>query len=205
MFHYCLLLVLLLVILIKNNKFTVEGLTDADGNEHTSSSVQTMSSDDISDEIERIRNENYQDSKGFESMVKKGMCTDEPDSHGYHSCKIDEATKTKPILDLRYVNQPSRELNDSSDYTYLPLCVNKYKDTMEILSSEQLKPDEKIYKATLDPSITNSDKFFQNDYSRGQYPGYTPNQYLDRIRYLKSDSPFSINPDFFLKNGGTYA
>jgi hypothetical protein len=41
--------------------------------------------------------------------------------------------------------------------------------------------------------------------SIGQYSGYTPNEYIDKTRYvIKPTIPFPVNPDFFAKNGGTY-
>ena len=40
--------------------------------------------------------------------------------------------------------------------------------------------------------------------SIGQYSGYTPNEYIDKIRYVKPTLPLPVNPDFFAKGGGTY-
>jgi hypothetical protein len=39
----------------------------------------------------------------------------------------------------------------------------------------------------------------------GQYSGYSHNGYIDRTRYFKSKIPLPVNPDFFMKGGGTYA
>ena len=47
-------------------------------------------------------------------------------------------------------------------------------------------------------------KYLHAIVSSGQYPGYTPNDYLDKIRYVVSDQPLPVNPDFFAKDGGTY-
>ena len=76
---------------------------------------------------------------------------------------------------------------------------------MDLLVKENLKPDPELYKMTLDPNIPNPTNFFKNKYSIGQYPGYTHNNYLDRTRYIKSDEPLPVNPDFFIDGGGTYA
>tara|TARA_Y100000591_G_scaffold294759_1_gene283573 strand:+ start:3089 stop:3781 length:693 start_codon:yes stop_codon:yes gene_type:complete len=230
MFYCCLLLVLLLIILIKHDKqfegvvnqpdpdpdadqddpvpatSTVnQGIDDGQGGTHTTESVQNMNQQQQLSELERIRRSNYSDAKGFENMMKKGICTDEPDTDKFHSCKIKKATETKPVLDLRYVNPGSDKLDNSTDYTYLSHCPEKYKETMDILVSDQIKPDPDLFKMTLDPSIPNPDNFFENKFSRGQYPGYTRNNYLDRTRYVRSKEPLPINPDFFMDGGGTYA
>ncbi len=159
----------------------------------------------LNDDLKRIRESNFKDMKSFEIMSKKGICTNEPDTLKNHSCKLDEPIKEKQIIDFRYLNQAPRELNYSENYNLLPMCVEKYKTTIDQLISESIEPDPKIYNATLDPSISNPKKFFKNKYSRGQYPGYTTNNYLDRTRYIESDEPLPVNPDFFMKNGGSYA
>ena len=204
MFHYCLLLVLLLIILLKYDK-TVEGVQNAQGGTHSSASVQNMNQQQQLSELERIRRSNYADATGFENMMKKGMCTNEPNTDKYHSCKIKKATETKPVLDLRYVNPGPDKLNNSNEYTYIYNCPEKYKKTMDVLVSEQLKPHPELFKMTLDPSIPNPKNFFENKFSRGQYPGYTRNNYLDRTRYVRSEEPLPSNPDFFMDGGGTYA
>ena len=77
MFHWCLLLVILLIILIKDFKKpliegnTGDGIDDGQGGTHTSDSVQDMDEDELNDELKRIREENYSDAAGFEAMVKK--------------------------------------------------------------------------------------------------------------------------------------
>ena len=76
---------------------------------------------------------------------------------------------------------------------------------MDVLVSKQLKPHPELYKMTLDPTIPNPKNFFKNEFSRGQYPGYTHNNYLDRTRYIKSEEPLPVNPDFFMDGGGTFA
>ena len=57
MFHYCLLLVLLLIILLKYDK-TVEGVQNAQGGTHSSASVQNMNQQQQLSELERIRRSN---------------------------------------------------------------------------------------------------------------------------------------------------
>ena len=204
MFHYCLLLVLLLIILIKNDK-TIEAIENEEGELHTSETVDSMNQQEQLTELERLRRSNYSDARGFENMMNKGMCTNEPDTDTFHSCKIKDPSESKQMLDLRYINPGSNTLDNSTDYTYLSHCPEKYKETIDILVSDQLKPDPELFKMTLDPTIPNPDNFFENKFSRGQYPGYTRNNYLDRTRYIKSDEPLPINPDFFMDGGGTYA
>lgn len=204
MFHYCLLLVLLLIILLKYDK-TVEGVQNAQGGTHTTASVKMMSKEKQISELERIRRSNYADAKGFENMMKKGICTDEPDTNKYHSCKINHAIDTKPKINLRYVNLPPDKLNESSEYNYMSNCSDKYKKTMDILVSDNMKPDPKMYKIASTPPIPDPKNFFENKFSRGQYPGYTRNNYLDRTRYVRSEEPLPSNPDFFMDGGGTYA
>ena len=237
MFHWCLLLVILLIILIKDFKNPLiegidrgeetddeettdsgatesdatadeatgqQGIDDGEGGIHTSDSVQDMDEDEIKDELRRIREENYSDAAGFEAMVKKGQCTDEGDSPNHHSCKIDDAKDNKPNVDIRYLNPGLNKLYDIQNYTYLS-CPKRFQDTMDLLVNENLKPDPELYKMTLDPSIPDPSNFFKNKFSIGQYPGYTENNYLDRTRYLESDEPLPVNPDFFVTGGGTYA
>ena len=47
-------------------------------------------------------------------------------------------------------------------------------------------------------------KLLSNKQSIGQYSGYTPNEYIDKIRYVESKIPLPVNPDFFRPGGGTY-
>lgn len=234
MFHWCLLLVILLIILIKDFKNPLiegvdheeetdggetddetsdgttddgieqEGIDDGQGGTHTSDSVQDMDEDELKDELRRIREENYSDSAGFEALVKKGQCTNEGDGPNHHSCKIDDAKDNKPNVDIRYLNPGLNKLYDIQNYTYLS-CPKRFQDTMDLLVKENLKPDPELYKMTLDPNIPDPTNFFNNKYSIGQYPGYTHNNYLDRTRYIKSDEPLPVNPDFFVDGGGTYA
>ena len=67
------------------------------------------------------------------------------------------------------------------------------------ISKRKFKSDPELYKMTLDPNVLLW-KFFNNKFSIGQYPGYTHNNYLDRTRYIKSDEPLPVNPDFFIDN-----
>jgi hypothetical protein len=130
--------------------------------------------------------ENYLDEAGFDAMIRKGLCTNEPDSPFNHSCKIDDALDNRPNIDMRYVNLPPSKLDSSSSYTYGTLCPETYQHNMK-----KLQPDE--------------DTFFKNKLSIGQYAGYSNNAYIDRIRYITSDEPLPVNPDFFMTGGGTYA
>jgi hypothetical protein len=200
MFYHCLILIILLIILNKYNSNIIEG----NENQDTVSDIQNMTSDEIKEELIRIRDENYADAASFEAMLKKGMCTDEPNTNNYHSCKIEDAKDNKPNVDIRYLNPGLNKLYDIQNYTYLS-CPKQYQDTMKLLVSENLKPHPELFKMTLDPNIPNPTNFFKNKYSKGQYPGYTQNNYLDRTRYLKSDEPLPVNPDFFVDGGGTYA
>lgn len=204
MFHYCLFLVLLLIVLLKNN-MVIEGIDDGKGGKHTSKSAIELSKKQQIDELKRLRSENYADSKGFENMLAKGVCTDEKHTINNHSCKILDAKKHKPNIDLRYINPGASQLDKSNTYTYMGMCASKYKEAMDVLVSENLKPHPELYKMTLDPNIPNPKNFFKNKYSKGQYPGYSRNNYLDRTRYVKSEEPLPVNPDFFMDGGGTYA
>ena len=76
---------------------------------------------------------------------------------------------------------------------------------MDLLGKENVKPEPEFDKITVYPNIPDPTKFFKNKQSIGQYPGYTHNKYLDRTRYIKSDEPLPVNPDFFVDGGGTYA
>ena len=97
------------------------------------------------------------------------------DSLHFHGCNI--ASPSLKQLDMRYVNPASKQIDNSDIYTHLSICPMKYQDNMIILSNKQ---------------------------SLGQYSGYSPNQYIDKIRYIDSKIPLPVNPDFFVKNGGTY-
>lgn len=203
-----LLFIVIIVILVNCNcisNLIIEGVENEEGEEHTTESVQDMSLDEFNEELERIKEENYSSAGGFEAMRVKGLCTDEPHTNDFHSCKIDNISETKQTLDLRYVNPGPRELNESTEYTYNVDCFTKYAKTMDILVGEPLASDETIYKSTLDPSIPDTSKFFTNRFTRGQYPGYTPNAYIHETRYIDSEEPLPVNPDFFVTNGGTYS
>ena len=203
MFYHCLILIILLIIL---NKYNSNKIIEGNENEiNTSDSIQNMTSDEFKEELIKIRDENYADAASFEAMIKKGQCTDELNSPNFHSCKIDDAKDNKPIIDVHYINPGPYELHKGENYTYNNFCPERYSDTMEILVSENLKPHPELFKMTLDPRIPNPTNFFKNKFSIGQYPGFTQNNYLDRTRYLESDEPLPVNPDFFVNGGGTYA
>ena len=73
---------------------------------------------------------------------------------------------------------PSTQLSNSTEYMYSNQCPQSYADH---------------YEET------------QNARQMGQFSGYTPNQYIDRIRFYVGDEPLPTNPDFFMDKGGTYA
>jgi hypothetical protein len=98
------------------------------------------------------------------------------DSDKHHSCNI--KYRKPPPIDKRYINIPSDKLVSSNIYNHLSICPQTYEKNMKIL---------------------------RNKKSIGQYSGYTENGYIDRTRYFKSKEPLPINPDFFMKGGGTYA
>jgi len=201
MFYHCLILIILLIILNKYNSNIIEG----NDNQEIPSDIQNMTSDEIKQELIRIRDENYADAASFENMLKKGICTEEPNTNKLHSCKIEDAKKNKPNVDIRYLNPGLNKLYDIQNYTYKYFCPKNHSETMRLLVSENLKPHPELFKMTLDPNIPNPTNFFKNKYSIGQYPGFTQNNYLDRTRYLESDEPLPVNPDFFVDGGGTYA
>lgn len=99
------------------------------------------------------------------------------DSGGYSGCAI--SSPSPPKIDFRYVNLPTNQINNSDIYTNLSICPKTYQKNMEILS---------------------------NKISVGQYSGYTTNDYIDKTRYIdiSKTGPLPVNPDFFMKNGGTY-
>jgi len=96
-------------------------------------------------------------------------------SGNYHSCNI--STPSPEQIDLRYVSIPTNVLDTSDVYTHLSICPRTYQNNMDILSNKQ---------------------------SIGQYSGYTPNAYIDKVRYVESKIPLPVNPDFFRPGGGTY-
>jgi hypothetical protein len=98
------------------------------------------------------------------------------DTNKYHSCKI-EPHKAK-ALDPRYIHLASDKISPSSIYTHLSICPQTYQKNMNKLGKQT---------------------------SSGQYPGYTTNEYIDRTRYIDITEPIPVNPDFFVKGGGTFA
>jgi hypothetical protein len=99
------------------------------------------------------------------------------DSGGYSGCAI--SSPSPPKIDFRYVTLPTNQIDNSHIYTNLSICPKTYQKNMEILN---------------------------NKISLGQYSGYTPNEYIDKTRYIDtiSTGPLPVNPDFFVKDGGTY-
>ena len=98
------------------------------------------------------------------------------DSTQHHACAIN-SYKT-PQIDLRYLTLPPKTLDTSSIYNHLSICPQTYAHNIQTLHKKQ---------------------------SLGQYSGYTDNGYIDRTRYVVPDKPLPVNPDFFMKGGGTYA
>jgi len=98
------------------------------------------------------------------------------DTNKYHSCNI-EPHKAK-ALDPRYIHLAPDKVSSSTMYTHLSICPQTYQKNMD-----------KLKKQT----------------SSGQYPGYITNNYLDRTRYIDITDPIPVNPDFFVKGGGTFA
>lgn len=113
----------------------------------------------------------------IEAIFAKHNMKECKDSGIYSGCSL--PSPSIPKIDYRYVNIPTNKLNNSDIYTKLSICPKTYQKNMEILKNK--------------PSI-------------GQYSGYTPNEYIDKIRYINvpSSNPLPVNPDFFVKNGGTY-
>lgn len=108
-------------------------------------------------------------------LIQKGVCTNEGDLSHYASCEIPDLVVPNVELNVRY---PNTTIDDSTEYMFSKVCPSHY--------SEQWN---RIKEAS----------------SVGQYSGYTPNQYIDRIRFQTSEDPLPTNPDFFSSNGGTYA
>jgi hypothetical protein len=111
-----------------------------------------------------------------EAVVAKRNFKGCSDTDKYHSCNIDY--RKPPELDPRYIHLPTDTLNTSDIYNHLAICPKTYQTNMDILRDKQ---------------------------TIGQYSGYSHNGYIDRTRYFKSKIPLPVNPDFFMKGGGTYA
>jgi len=179
---YCILILLFISILACKyifQKNIVEGYDD-DEEEGDDDSNEEQGEELTEDEVYyyELEQSNYLDEAGFDAMMRKGLCTDEPDSPFNHSCKIDDPVENRPQIDMRYVNPPPSELDPSLSHTYVNLCPSTYQKNMEIL-------DTKI--------------------SMGQYAGFSDNAYIDRTRYVTSTEPLPVNPDFFVDGGGTFA
>lgn len=112
------------------------------------------------------------------SNLPRNNCQSNESSGYFHTCDIQDSTGHLEEYDSRFIHIPPSELNTSVDYQYMKYCPNQY------------------------PSINN--ELLQKT-SLGQYPGFTKNAYIDRIRYAESDDPLPTNPDFFMDGGGTYA
>ena len=110
--------------------------------------------------------------------IQRGVCQGDEYSTEYASCQIPDSRDSKPSRDSLYVRMPSTRLSNSTEYMYSNQCPQSYADK---------------YEET------------QNARQMGQFSGYTPNQYIDRIRFYVGDEPLPTNPDFFMDKGGTYA
>jgi len=113
----------------------------------------------------------------FEAAFAKHDLSECADAGGYKGCA--QPTPEVQTIDRRYVNIPTNQLHSSNDYNLLSICPQTYQANMEVLAGKR---------------------------SIGQYSGYTPNEYLDKTRYVDvSDTdPLPVNPDFFRSGGGTY-
>lgn len=69
--------------------------------------------------------------------------------------------------------------DNTSLFTYTTLCQDTYASNID-----------ELFKAT----------------RKNQFQGYTPHPYLDTIRFVQTDIPIPVNPDFFiyLTNNGKY-
>ena len=185
---YCILILLFISVLSCKyifKKRIIEGLADDEEEEGGEEGEEEELTEDEVYYYE-LEQDNYLDEAGFDAMMRKGLCTDEPDSPFNHSCKIEDALENRPKIDLRFVNQPSSELDPSLSHTYVNLCPTTYQQNMDKLKHEK-------------------DNFFKNKLSLGQYAGYSDNAYIDRTRYATSTDPLPVNPDFFMDGGGTFA
>ena len=121
----------------------------------------------------------FKKSTKAEALFAKSNFKECNDSDKYHSCNV--ATPKLQSIDTRYLNLPSTKLSSSNIYNQLSICPQTYATNMLKLHAKE---------------------------SLGQYSGYSENGYIDRTRYLKTEEgkePLPVNPDFFLKGGGTYA
>jgi hypothetical protein len=116
------------------------------------------------------------DKSNINAFISRSNFEECSDTDKYHSCNIDY--RKPPGLDPRYINLPTDTLNTSDIYNHLSICPKTYQTNMDILREKQ---------------------------TIGQYSGYSQNGYIDRTRYFKSKIPLPVNPDFFMKGGGTYA
>jgi len=145
------------------------------------SMIKANASGDLSYKKEPIKkhseiNSLFHKASNQEALFAKGNFKGCEDSNLYHSCNI--ATPSLKMIDMRYLHLPPKDLDPSNMYNKLGIWCQAYQGNMDILNNKK---------------------------SMGQYSGYTDNAYIDKIRYVKSDKPIPINPDFFMKGGGTFA
>ena len=98
------------------------------------------------------------------------------DTGRYGDCSIKEIDHDE--LGEYYYVIPPKSLSNSHDYTHLSICPKTYPENINKLMNME---------------------------SMGQYEGYTRNQYIDRIRFMDTEDPLPVNPDFFMDGGGTFA
>ena len=136
-----------------------------------------LSSDYQKEQLSKLSSmeKKYNPKNNFGVEIARSNFRECGDSSNYHGCNID--TPSPKQLDPRYIHLPSKQIDNSDMYTHVSMCPMKYQNNMIILKNKQ---------------------------SIGQYSGYTPNEYIDKIRYVKTKEPLPVNPDFFVKDGGTY-
>jgi len=188
----CLGLVLLIIVLIKiyqiyeSNKYCKEGFPvpsrqiDADLQSYLKLGLSggltlTDKSRLKSESAVTDTKRRYDPKNNFGAEIARANRSDCSESGNYHGCAV--SSPSPPKIDIRYLSLPTTELDASNAYNHLSICPRTYQTNMDILHKKQ---------------------------SIGQYSGYTPNEYIDKIRYVKPTLPLPVNPDFFAKGGGTY-
>lgn len=96
--------------------------------------------------------------------------------NNYHSCRYKNPSYKDKLKGL-FINNTS-DFSPEIDYNYSTRCPLHYKQNIE-----------KINKSV----------------NKRQYAGYSSNGYIARTKYMESDKPLPVNPDFFMKGGGTFA
>ena len=191
--YVCLCIVLILLFLYQRNKYILEGFTtptryiDRDLQDYLN--IGNMNTLNLSKDEKNIQDSNINPILARQNSMSRiegtfaRMNTKEcKDSGNYSGCILPSPSPRQMFIDnidMRYISLPSTQLDPSSDYNFLSTCPQAYQKNMDILRSKT---------------------------SIGQYSGYTPNEYIDKTRYIdiSKSGPLPVNPDFFMKNGGTY-